>query len=244
MRNALARTRIVRDDEGVVLKIYGAVQDITDRKIAERALVESEEKYRNVVENSLIGFYIVQNGLFRYVNRQFCEIVGYSYDEIVDRLGPLDITHPGDRDMVAENIRKRAAGEAERIEYDFRTVRKDGKVVNLRVIGATTLFQGEKVPSGSIIDVTREKTLEDQLLHSQKMEAVGTLAGGIAHDFNNILTALVGYADLLRISMSDETLLAYVDQILSASQKATDLVRGLLASAAAIILIPVADNCT
>ncbi|OPY04667.1 MAG: Blue-light-activated protein [Syntrophorhabdus sp. PtaB.Bin184] len=244
VRNALARTRIVRGDTGEVLKIYGAVQDVTDRKLAERALVESEEKYRNVVENSLIGFYIVQNGLFRYVNRQFCEIVGYSYDEIVDRLGPLDITHPGDRDMVAENIRKRTAGEAERIEYDFRTVRKDGKVVNLRVIGATTLFQGERVPSGSIIDVTREKTLEDQLLHSQKMEAVGTLAGGIAHDFNNILTALVGYADLLRISMSDETLLAYVDQILSASQKATDLVRGLLAFSRqqAIILNPVGVN--
>jgi len=244
VRNALARTMIVRGDTGEVLKIYGAVQDITERKLAERALIESEEKYRNVVENSLIGFYIIKDGLFRYVNRQFCRIVGYSYDEIVDRLGPLDITHPGDREVVAENIRKRLAGETERIEYDFRTVRKDGKVVNLRVIGTTTIYQGERVPSGSIIDVTREKTLEDQLLHSQKMEAVGTLAGGIAHDFNNILTALVGYADLLRMSTSDEALLAYVDQILSASQKATALVRGLLAFSRqqAIILAPVGIN--
>ena len=244
VRNVLVRTRIVRDDKSQVVKIYGAIQDITDRKLAERALVDSEEKYRNVVENSLIGFYIIKDGLFRYANRQFCEIVGYGYDEIVDRLGPLDVTHPDDREMVAENIRKRTAGEAERIEYDFRTVRRDGKVVNLRVIGATTIYQGERVPSGSIIDVTREKTLEGQLLHSQKMEAVGTLAGGIAHDFNNILTALVGYADLLKMTTRDETLLAYVDQILSASQKATDLVRGLLAFSRqqAIILKPVGMN--
>lgn len=238
VRNVLVRTRIVRDDKGQVVKIYGAIQDITERKLAERALVDSEEKYRNVVENSLIGFYIIKDGLFRYVNRQFCEIVGYGYDEIVDRLGPLDIAHPDDREMVAENIRKRTAGEAERIEYDFRTVRKDGRIVNLRVIGATTIFQGERVPSGSIIDVTREKTLEGQLLHSQKMEAVGTLAGGIAHDFNNILTALVGYADLLKMTTRDETLLAYVDQILSASQKATDLVRGLLAFSRQQAIIP------
>jgi len=244
IRSVLVRTRIIRDDKDKIVKMYGAVQDITDRKLAERALIESEEKYRNVVENSLIGFYIVKDGLFRYANRQFCEIVGYSYDEIVDKLGPLNVTHPDDVEMVAENLRKRMAGEAERIEYDLRTVRKDGKVVNLRVIGATTVYQGERALSGSIIDVTREKTLEGQLLQSQKMEAIGTLAGGIAHDFNNILTALVGYADLLRINIEDGTLRTYVDQILSASQKATDLVRGLLAFSRqqAIILTPVGIN--
>jgi nitrogen-specific signal transduction histidine kinase len=75
-----------------------------------------------------------------------------------------------------------------------------------------------------------EKTrLESQLFQSQKMEAIGTLAGGIAHDFNNILTALVGYAGLLRMKANNKTLHTYADQILSAAQKATDLIQSLLA---------------
>ncbi len=80
-----------------------------------------------------------------------------------------------------------------------------------------------------VTDVTEFRCLETRLLQSQKMEAIGTLTGGIAHDFNNILTALVGYAALLKMRINDATLQTYVDQILSASKKATDLVQSLLA---------------
>ena len=64
------------------------LKDITERKEAEAALFESETKYRTVVENSLVGFYIIQDNLFRFVNKRFCEIFGYTYEEIVDDIGP------------------------------------------------------------------------------------------------------------------------------------------------------------
>ena len=111
----------------------------------ERALVESEQKYRNVIENSLVGFYVIKDGLFRYVNRQFCEILGYTYEEIVGKTGPLDLVYPDDRELMAENIRKRESGETDRVEYNFRARRKDGRIINLKVIGTTMTYEGTLV---------------------------------------------------------------------------------------------------
>jgi len=204
--------------------------DITDLKQAEKALVESEEKYRSVVENSLVGVYILESGLFRYVNRRLCEIIGYTYEELVDKRGPLEFVHPDDREGLEEIYRKGLAGEATDSRYDFRAIRKDGQIITFRLISSLTMYEGRRLIMGSLLDVTREKSLEEKLLQSQKMEALGTLAGGIAHDFNNILTALAGYGTLLQMKMDEaDPLHVYVDQILSASGKAAQLTRSLLA---------------
>jgi len=203
--------------------------DITDLKQAEKALIESEEKYRSVAENSLVGLYILEDGLFRYVNRRLCEIIGYTYEELVDKRGPLEFVHPDDREWVGEIHRKRLAGEDTESQYDFRAIRKDGRIITFRLISSWTMHEGRRLIMGSLLDVTREKSLEEKLLQSQKMEALGTLAGGIAHDFNNILTALAGYGTLLQMKMDEaDPLHIYVDQILSASGKAAQLTQSLL----------------
>jgi two-component system cell cycle sensor histidine kinase/response regulator CckA len=205
-------------------------KDITERKEAEAALFESETKYRTVVENSLVGFYIIQDNLFRFVNKRFREIFGYAYEEIVDVLGPSDLTHPEDREMVEENLRKRLFDGIDNIEYVFRAARKDGMIITLKVLGSSILYNERPAATGTLIDITKEKTLESQLRQAQKMEAIGTLAGGVAHDFNNILTALTGYGTLLQLKLdTGSPLQHYVDQILSASMKGAGLTRSLLA---------------
>jgi two-component system cell cycle sensor histidine kinase/response regulator CckA len=205
-------------------------KDITERKEAEAALFESETKYRTVVENSLVGFYIIQDNLFRFANKRFCEIFGYAFEEIVDILGPSDLTHPEDREMVEENLRKRLFDGIDNIEYVFRALRKDGMIITLKVLGSSILYNERPAATGTLIDITKEKTLESQLRQAQKMEAIGTLAGGVAHDFNNILTALTGYGTLLQLKLDKGSPLQhYVDQILSASMKGAGLTRSLLA---------------
>jgi PAS domain S-box-containing protein len=134
------RTKIVRVESGRIIKRYGTTQDITDRKLVEKALIESEEKHRNVIEHSLIGFYIIKDGLFRFVNKQFCEILGRPYEDIVDKAGPLDFVHPEDREIMAENLRRRISGETDRVEYEVRTIREDGQIVNLGVISFFRAF--------------------------------------------------------------------------------------------------------
>ena len=96
-------------------------------------------------------------------------------------------------------------------------------------------------------DITELRQLENQLRQAQKTEAIGTLAGGIAHDFNNILTALMGYAALIQMKMDTaDPLQAYVDQVLSASEKAVDLTQSLLAFSRqqSVTLVPLNMNHT
>lgn len=173
------------------------VKDITDRKETEKALIESEAKYRSVVETSLVGFYIIQDGLFRFVNQRFCEINGYTAEELVDKIGPQDLIHPEDKKLSEENLRKRLTREIDFIEYSFRVIRKDGQVITVKILGSSMIYHGRQAATGTVIDITREKSLEAQLRQAQKMEAIGTLAGGIAHDFNNLLMTILGYTSLL-----------------------------------------------
>jgi PAS domain S-box-containing protein len=170
-------------------------------------------------------------------NQAFCRMLGYTGDELTS-LTFRDITHP---DHITEDmlhVNELISGKIPLYETEKRYIRKDKKVV----WGSTRVNivwgrDGKFLYCLTMIeDITQRKLseeerarLESQLFQSQKMEAIGTLAGGIAHDFNNILTALVGYAALLRMKVNDKTLHAYVDQILSASQKATDLIQSLLA---------------
>ncbi len=209
--------------------VFTAV-DVTSQKRSEQALLESEEKYRTVVENSIVGVYIIQDRLFRFLNKRFCEIYGYAFEELVDKVSPVDLTHPEDKKFVEDNIRKRITGEVPNIEYSHRAIRKDGRVITLKILGSFITYNGRPAISGTVIDITREKSLEFQLLQSQKMEAIGMLAGGVAHDFNNILTTMTGYGTLLQMKMGKEDpLQTYVAHILSASQKAAGLTGSLLA---------------
>ncbi|HEY3277458.1 MAG TPA: PAS domain S-box protein [Syntrophorhabdaceae bacterium] len=222
--------RTICDEKGNPICFEGSAEDITKRKATETALHESEMKYRSVVESSLVASYIFQDGTFRFVNSRFCALCGYSYDEIVDKMGIKDLVHPDDQVMMQMNLEKRLKGEAIENEYGLRAVRRDGKVLSVKILGSYFTYNQRPAAFGTLIDITREVTLESQLRQSQKMEAVGTLAGGIAHDFNNILTALIGYGTLLQMKMDGANpLRLYADQILSASQKAANLTQSLLA---------------
>jgi PAS domain S-box-containing protein len=143
--------------------VIGVMRDITERKRAEEALLESEVKYRTIVERSLVGAYIIQDGLYRFVNRRCCEIYGYAYDEMTDKVNPLDLTHPEDRKLVEENFRKRLSGEVDHIEYEMRAIRKDGKIIIVKVLGSFMTYKGRPAVSGTAIDITESRWAEEQL---------------------------------------------------------------------------------
>ncbi len=223
--------RAVKDAEGNVVCFEGAMEDITARRQAENALRKSEQRFRSLVETTSDWVWEVDpDGVFTYASPKVRDILGYGPEEVIGKR-PFDFTDQYEAERVAAlfnnivQLRKPFSG------LENASIRKDGRKAVLETSGVPVFdndgaFLGFR---GINRDVTERKHLESQLQQSQKMEAIGTLAGGIAHDFNNILMALVGYAALLRMKIGDTTLYSYVDEILAASQKATDLVQSLLA---------------
>ena len=238
-------------DEISLLKVAGEIfanvlfhkRSEEDRRLFEERLIESEERYRTSIENSNDGVAIVKKEKHLYVNRKFVEIFGYdSADEIVGQ--PVTITvHPDDREKVAEINEKRQGDGGVPSRYEFKGIKKNGDVVIIEVSATKTTYSGESISLVYLRDITERRSLEEQLLHAQKMEAVGQLAGGVAHDFNNILTAIIGYGSLLRMKMrEDEPLRVYAEHILASAQKATHLTQSLLAFSRKQILNPEPAN--
>ncbi|HUI92205.1 MAG TPA: response regulator [Chitinivibrionales bacterium] len=171
-----------------------------------------------------------------FFNRSGYELTGFTQGEFDREHTVLDLLHPDDRQQAKSDFSAILAGSHLPL-HDFRIVRKDGKT--LRVLLQCDQVHAEGKITGMrmcMIDVTEKKALEEQYRQSQKMESVGLLAGGVAHDFNNILSAVMGYASLIRLenrekggAASDPKVEEQATAILNAGDRATDLVRKLLA---------------
>lgn len=217
-------------------QIVTLCRDITKRKQAEKELRKSEEKFKKAFYTSpdSININRLSDGMFISVNKGFSEMTGYSEEDVQGKTSlDLNIWHDAnDRTKLVEGLREKR--KIENLEAQFRL--KNGEIKHGMMSAALIDLDGTPHILSITRDITQRKRSEEertrlelQLFQAQKMEAIGTLAAGIAHDFNNILTALVGYTALLKMQIKGATLHIYVDHILSASHKATDLVQNLMA---------------
>jgi PAS domain S-box-containing protein len=142
--------------------------DITERKKAENALRESEERYKTITEKTIAGIYLIQGGLFRYVNPTFCSIYGYTRDELVDKLSPLDLVVEEEKEFLNDKIRQRLSEEKESDEFSIRVRRKDGEIRFLEVFSSYTLYAGKPAVLGTCIDMTEARRANEAIKRSQK----------------------------------------------------------------------------
>jgi len=214
---------LVYDEAGKPIRMYGAIQDITEHKRAEEALRESEERYRTLHNASFGGITIHDKGLILECNQGLSEITGYSYDELIGMNGLLLISD-ATREKVIHHIN---TGYEE--PYEVEGVRKNGEIYPVRLEAKIIKYKGKDVRVVEFRDITDQRQLQESLVQAQKMDAIGQLAGGVAHDFNNQLTGVLGFASMLLERLDDPTLKRYAEGIITSAQRSADLTQKLLA---------------
>jgi PAS domain S-box-containing protein len=198
----------------------------------------SEARFRALIENSSDVTAIVGvDGVLNYISGSIVDVLGYAPDELVGAVG-FDLVHADDEAQVRELF----ATLLERPNVssrEFRARHKDGTWRWLEAKGINLVH--DPAVQGMVYtvrDVSAQHDLEHRLRQAERLEAVGQLAGGISHDFNNVLLVIRGYTSILKSSIDDPALLADVDEIARAAERAAELTRQLLAFSRRQVLQP------
>ena len=225
--------RVVRKDKKVrTIELYSTVieykgriasqqvyMDITERKDAEQKLKESEEKFRTIAEQSLIGIGIVQDDIIKYVNKGLADMFGYSVEEMTKwpSLKFQKTIHPDDRDFVLEQVRKKQLGLEDYLrEYQFRGVKKTGEIIWIDNFTQSITYEGKPADLVTLVDITKTKKAEQELIKLDNMKT--DLIRRTSHELKTPLVSIKGFADLLFELHSDKLEDFVVDTILEIKQ--------------------------
>jgi len=212
--------------------------EFDQRQAAEEALKGSERRYRSLFDENLSGTFLCRpDGELLACNPAFARIFGFKTPEDALHHSFLSL-FPSPADAARQIGLLREQGRLWNVEMEMR--RGDGKTVHVRGSLAGS-YEGEELREvrGYLFDTTEQRSLEEQLRQSQKMEAVGRLAGGVAHDFNNLLTVILGFGEmLLSRTATDDPSRSDLEEIYRAGERASVLTKQLLAFSRRQVLQP------
>ncbi len=238
---ALDRGTIQRDECGQLLRVVGAVSDITSERTATAALRASEERFRQMTSAIDQVFWLVNHdgSEMIYVSPAYERIWGRSSEELYrDTKNFYEWIHEDDRARVIASMPSSAHGAYNEV---YRIRRPDGKIAWIHDRGfPISNAAGEVVRiAGVATDITGQRHLEQQLAQAQRIESIGRLAGGIAHDFNNLLTVILASVQMVIAKLpAGSELHAEVDAIRDAGERATRLTSQLLTFARRQVIAP------
>jgi PAS domain S-box-containing protein len=211
------------DDLGCLVEYQSSGRDVTELREAEEELRLSEARFRTLAEAAFEAIAVTEEGILLDANRQLCDMVGYSLDEL-RRAPVMNIIAPEDRELVRHN--QSTGYEA---PYENRLLHKGGSIIVVESRARHFMIKNRTVRVTVLRDITGRKMAEEDLLKTQKLESLGILAGGIAHDFNNILTAILGNISLARMdTKSDAPQFRWLREAERASYHARELTQQLL----------------
>ena len=202
--NVRSKRHLTQSDVSLLMGIATQIAISMNNATSYQKILESEERFRSLSENAPDIIYTLDfNGSFTYINPVWEKILGHRTDEVIGRNFVDFMAKKDAREylLLFEQVRDGKLILRDRVGT---ILHKDGSERVFNISGAPNLDLKGNVTGivGIFKDISEQKQLESQLLHAQKMEAVGTLAGGIAHDFNNLLTGIQGYASLMFLDMN------------------------------------------
>ncbi|MFO7568387.1 MAG: PAS domain S-box protein [Smithellaceae bacterium] len=198
MKNVIVTSELIPDTRHSLVSML----DISDLKKAEARIQQSEQRLQELLAKSSDVIVVLdENGVMQYVSPSIRAVLQYDQEALIGRRA-IELVHPDDLTIAGKALQEVIARKNKGIATEFRFRRADGHWIYLEGLGNNCM---DNPAIGGIIitvrDISERKRLETQLLHSQKMEAIGRLAGGIAHDFNNILMGIQGYISLLLLKI-------------------------------------------
>lgn len=232
---------------GTTIGILGVYEDITDQKLIENSLRESEEKYRTLVDNANESILVIQDGYIKYLNQKTIDLIGYSREELLEKPFPAFI-HPDDREMVVNNYKRRLIGEKIQPQYEFRVLTAK-KEIMWAVISATLIsWQGKLATLNFIIEITDRKKAEEALQKlNEELETkvrqrtielensnkdLEAFSNSISHDLRAPLRAIDGFSQILKNQFQTELGLEgsnMVDLIVENTSYMNRLIKGMMA---------------
>ena len=187
----------VYNEKNEIIGVTAFAQNITERKQAEEALRESEEKYRQLFSTESDAIMVFDAETLQFVDANLSTelLYGYSREEFLS-LKVTDIS--AEIEDTEKTVREIVEGKSNRVSLRYQK-KKDGTVFPAEISAGSFKLAGRQMLCGIVRDITERKRIEEELLKMEKLESVGTLAGGIAHDLNNLLTGVLGNISLARL---------------------------------------------
>ena len=205
-------------------------QEISGHQATEKALRESEMRFRILAESAFEGLCISENDVILDANSSLALILGCPVKEVIGRK-ISDFLDPVTADIVFQQLK--AAADA---PYEHMIQRVDGSLIPVESRKRMIPFQGRTVQVWAFLDISERRRIEEEqrileaeIRQNQKLESLGTLAGGIAHDFNNIISIIGGHTDILAEKLKEQpAALASVQTIHEAAERGSSMVRQIL----------------
>jgi two-component system sporulation sensor kinase A len=222
-------SKVNKNEQGEIYGVSAFARDITERKIAEKALKDSEEKYRILVERANDGICIIVGEEVVYANPSMELLTGRKREQIIGKPF-MPLFAPDQMVTVAKNYMLHMNGEEDPQIYQTALQHESGEIIDVEYTASLIDYEQEKASLVFLHDLRARRQSEETLIRSERLAAVGTLAGGIAHEFNNINVTILGFSQLLMEKTDlEEEVKDWANRIHNAAGRAGKITRNLLA---------------
>jgi PAS domain S-box-containing protein len=225
-------------DDGKQQLIGTISPDITKMVEATKMVEESEQRYRQLVDDLPVAILIQRNNAFLYANTVAARLLGYDSPEEMVGINSADVVEESHREKVRDRILQASHSDQPLPLAELTYLRKDGTPLFVQATGQMTIWAGEPAVQGVFSDITELKHVQDQLVHSQKLATVGQLTGGLAHDFNNLLQVISGATSMILVEDAGGPAGRWARQIESAVERGSSLTSQLLSFSRQQMLVP------
>lgn len=184
------------------LAVISVARDISDRKKIEQALMESESRYRLLVEKSDQAIFVLERGVIRFVNDRFCQMLEASSSELVST-SFSDYVHPDERVQVEKLLIDPECSDGQTRSEPFKIVGRGGLVRWVEMHCSVIEWEGLQAVLAFLADVGHRMQAQDLLVRGARLRAVAELSGGVAHNFNNLLQIAQGYTEMAMLDLAN-----------------------------------------